>query len=72
MTLSQNTTWFGAFMVTSLGLAMPLHALGDRPVSGSQNQKEDAVRKAFRKSFAMGSAIPGAELNKADKLSPQP
>jgi hypothetical protein len=46
MTLSQNTTWFGAFMVASLGLAMPLHA--------------------------MGAAIPGAELNKADKLSPQP
>ena len=33
-------------MVASLGLAMPLHALG--------------------------AAIPGAELNKADKLSPQP
>lgn len=46
MTLNQYTTRFGAFMVTSLGLAMPLHA--------------------------MGAAIPGAELNKAGKLSPQP
>lgn len=46
MRLNQYAIWFGAFMVTSLGLAMPLHAIG--------------------------AAIPGAELNKADKLSPQP
>ena len=72
MTLSQNTTWFGVFIMASLGFVMPLHALGDRSVAGSQNQKEDTLRKAFRKSFAMGAAIPGAELNKADKLSPQP
>jgi hypothetical protein len=72
MTLSQNTTWFGALLVASLGFAMPLHALGNRPLAVSQNQKEDTLRKAFRKSFAMGAAIPGAELNKADKLSPQP
>jgi hypothetical protein len=72
MRLNQYAIWFATLMVTSLGLAMPLHALGDRPVSGSQNQKEDTLRKAFRKSFAMGAAIPGAELNKADKLSPQP
>jgi hypothetical protein len=72
MTLSQNTTWFGAYMVASLGFAMPLHALGNRPLAVLQNQKEDTLRKAFRKSFAMGAAIPGAELNKADKLSPQP
>jgi len=72
MTLSQNTTWFGALMVASLGFEMPLHALGNRPLAVLQNQKEDTLRKAFHKSFAMGAAISGAELNKADKLSPQP
>jgi hypothetical protein len=46
MRLNQYAIWFATLMVTSLGLAMPLHAIG--------------------------AAIPGAELNKADKLSPQP
>jgi endo-1,4-beta-xylanase len=67
MTLSQNTTWFGVFIMASLGFVMPLHALGDRSVAGSQNQKEDTLRKAFHKSFAMGAAIPGAKLNKAER-----
>jgi hypothetical protein len=59
-------------MVASLGFEMPLHALGNSPLAVLQNQKEDTLRKAFRKSFAIGAAIPGPKLNKADKLSPQP
>jgi endo-1,4-beta-xylanase len=67
MTLNQYKTWFAALMVASLGFAMPLHALGDRPLAVSQNQNEDAVSKAFHKSFAMGAAIPGTKLNKAER-----
>ena len=72
MTLNHNALRFAFLMIASFGLAMPLHALGDKPLAVLQNQKEDTLRKAFHKSFAMGAAIPGAELNKADKLSPQP
>jgi endo-1,4-beta-xylanase len=67
MTLNQNAIRFAFLMIASFGLAVPLHALGDRPVSVSQNQKEDAVRKAFHKSFAVGAAIPGTKLNKAER-----
>jgi hypothetical protein len=72
MRLNQYAIWFATLMVASLGFEMPLHALGNSPLAVLQNQKEDTLRKAFRKSFAMGAAIPAAELNKADKLSPQP
>jgi hypothetical protein len=72
MRLNQYAIWFATLMVASLGFEMPLHALGNSPLAVLQNQKEDTLRKAFRKSFAMGAAIPGAELNKAGKLSPQP
>ena len=72
MRLNQYAIWFATLMVASLGFEMPLHALGNSPLAVLQNQKEDTLRKAFRKSFAIGAAIPGPKLNKADKLSPQP
>ena len=67
MRLNQYAIWFATLMVASLGFEMPLHALGNRPLAVLQNQKEDTLRKAFHKSFAMGAAIPGAELNAAER-----
>jgi endo-1,4-beta-xylanase len=67
MTLNQNAFRLAFLMIASFGLAMPLHALGDRPLAVSQNQKEDAVRKAFHNSFALGAAIPGTKLNTAER-----
>ena len=67
MTLNPNALRFAFLMIASLGFAMPLHALGNRPLAVLQNQKEDTLRKAFHKSFSMGAAIPGAELNKAER-----
>jgi endo-1,4-beta-xylanase len=67
MTLNQNALRFAFLMIASFGFAMPLHALGDKPLAVLQNQKEDTLRKAFHKSFAMGAAIPGTNLNKAER-----
>ncbi|MGA0112109.1 MAG: endo-1,4-beta-xylanase, partial [Chthoniobacterales bacterium] len=67
MTLDQNAIRFVFLMITSFGLAMPLHALGNRPVSVLQNRHQDTLRKAFHKSFTIGAAIPGTELNKAER-----
>jgi endo-1,4-beta-xylanase len=67
MTLNQYAIRFAVLIITSLGFVMPLHAMGDRPLAVSQNQKEDAVRKAFHNSFAMGVAIPGTKLNTAER-----
>jgi hypothetical protein len=37
------------------------------PASVTRNRKEDALMESFRNSFAMGAAIPGAELNQAER-----
>jgi endo-1,4-beta-xylanase len=37
------------------------------PVSATQNRKEDADMESFFDSFAIGAAIPGAELNPAER-----
>lgn len=46
---------------------MPPNALGDSPFSVMHNPKEDALMKSFLNSFTIGAAIPGAELNKAER-----
>ena len=58
---------FAVLTVASLGFVMPPNALGDSPFSVTHNLKEDALMKGFLNSFAIGAAIPGAGLNKAER-----
>lgn len=65
--LNQHTMRFAVLTVAAFGFVMPPNVLGDSPVSVTKNRKEEALMTGFLNSFAIGAAIPGAELNRAER-----
>lgn len=63
----KRTTWFAVLTVAVLGFVVTVESLGDGPVSVPQSRKEDALMMGFVNCFVIGAAIPGAELNRAER-----
>ena len=53
--------------VAAIGFAVTLKSIGDSPLSAPPSRKEDALMLGFSNSFAIGAAIPGAELSEAER-----
>ena len=64
---NKRTTRSVVLALGVLGFVMPVKALGDSQVAVPQLGKEDSLRMAFGGSFAIGAAIPGSELNQAER-----
>jgi len=53
--------------VAVLGFAVTLKSLGDSPDDLPHGRKANTLRSGFITSFAIGAAIPGAELSEAER-----
>ncbi|MBC8125745.1 MAG: endo-1,4-beta-xylanase [Gloeobacteraceae cyanobacterium ES-bin-144] len=63
----KRTMLSAVLAVAALGFVATLKSLGDSPTAVSQNRKEDTLMASFNNRFAIGAAIPGAELNEAER-----
>ena len=61
------TSWSVVVVLAVVGCVSTVESLGDSPVALPPPGKEDSLMMAFGKWFAIGTAVPGSELNQAER-----